>query len=174
MEKGRRKQRRPGQRKYILFLAFLYVVKPGYHLIEVVLVEQLGMSMKSSLRKWIGCKQSHKSEVLEAIFWDCQPQDVVIFNMDYTVPKKQSWFLKKITNSALFQYRIWFDELQLMWFNIGWIYCSNNIDRSALFNDNTHDACAEVYGIHSTITSAASWPCEVCSMCKFFHRRHEC
>jgi hypothetical protein len=68
VEKGRRKQRRPGQRKYILFLAFLYVVKPGYHLIEVVLVEQLGMSMKSSLRKWIGCKQSHKSEVLEAIF----------------------------------------------------------------------------------------------------------
>jgi hypothetical protein len=66
--KKEEENKRLGQRKYILFLDFLYVVKPAYHLIEVVLIEQLGMSMKSSLRKWICCKQSYKSEVLEAIF----------------------------------------------------------------------------------------------------------
>jgi hypothetical protein len=32
--------------------------------------------------------------------------------------------------------------------------CSHNIDGPAFFNDNTHDARAAVYGLHSALTSA--------------------
>jgi hypothetical protein len=67
VEKGRRKQMAWSEKIHFIF-RFSLCRKPAYHLIEVVLIEQLGMYMKSSLRKWIGCKQSYKSEVLEAFF----------------------------------------------------------------------------------------------------------